>query len=57
MSQFIVNELRPIASLVRLSTSRYHFEGVPGNVAPLLVTLVILGLEKVTVNVGANFCT
>jgi hypothetical protein len=43
--------------LAHLSTSRYHFEGVPGSVAPLLVTSVMPDLEKVTVNVGANFCT
>jgi hypothetical protein len=53
----IVDELRPIDILVRLSTPRYHFEGVPGIVAPLSVTPLILCLEKVTVNVGANFCT
>ena len=52
-----MDELRPIDSLVRLSTSRYHFERVPGNAAPLLVTPVILSLEKVMVNVSANFCT
>ena len=53
-----MDELRPIDSLVvHLSTSRYHFEGVPGNAAPLLVTLVILSLEKVMVNVSTNFCT
>ena len=50
-----VDELRPIDSLVRQSTPRDNFEGVPGNEAPLLVAPVILGLGEVTVNVGANF--
>jgi hypothetical protein len=30
---------------------------VPGYVAPLLVTPVILDLKKITMKIGANFCT
>ena len=49
-----MDELRRVDSLVRLSMSRHHFEGVPGNAIPLSVTPVILGLEKGTVNVGTQ---
>jgi hypothetical protein len=54
-----VDELSPIDSLlVRLGmTSCNHFDFVPGNIAPLLVTPVILGLKKIAMKVGANFCT
>ena len=54
-----MDELRPIDSLVRLSTSRYTIsqESQAGNVAPLLATPVVFDLEKVTANAGANFCT
>ena len=38
-----VDEFGPIDSPIRQSTSRDHFEGVPGNVALMLATLVILG--------------
>ena len=53
----VVNELRPIGGLFRLGTLRYHVKLVLSNMAPLLVTPVILGLKKFRMNISANFCT
>jgi hypothetical protein len=51
----IVDELRLIdSSLFRLGTLCYHFKSVPSNMAPLLVTPVILSLKKITMNISAS---
>lgn len=52
-----MEELRQVGSLLRQNTPGDYLEGVPGrNVAPLLITPVILGLKEVTVNIDTTFC-